>query len=128
MSRWSLIAGRVPGRTDNQVKNHWNTRLRKKLGVRKANLKPSSKPHSANATVGGDSLSLPSNPDHSSLQRHSNNVVEDNTLHFSSEALNKLQEQCSDEPPTESFNCCSDHSPGLFEYLDSYPLDLIWQE
>ena len=31
--RWALIAGRVPGRTDNQVKNHWNTNLSKKLGI-----------------------------------------------------------------------------------------------
>ncbi|XP_015879133.3 transcription factor MYB35 [Ziziphus jujuba] len=30
-SRWSLIAKRLPGRTDNDVKNYWNTKLRKKL-------------------------------------------------------------------------------------------------
>eukprot|EP00253_Pinus_taeda_P001279 PITA_01279 len=30
-NRWSLIAGRMPGRTDNEIKNYWNTRLRKKL-------------------------------------------------------------------------------------------------
>ncbi|KAH9330082.1 hypothetical protein KI387_002190, partial [Taxus chinensis] len=30
-NRWSLIAGRVPGRTDNEVKNYWNTHLSKKL-------------------------------------------------------------------------------------------------
>eukprot|EP00253_Pinus_taeda_P010585 PITA_10585 len=29
-NRWSLIAGRIPGRTDNEVKNYWNTRLSKK--------------------------------------------------------------------------------------------------
>ncbi|XWS17119.1 hypothetical protein CRYUN_Cryun33cG0041000 [Craigia yunnanensis] len=36
-NRWSLIAGRLPGRTDNEVKNYWNTHLNKKsvLGKRK---------------------------------------------------------------------------------------------
>ncbi|OIT29412.1 PREDICTED: transcription repressor MYB6-like [Nicotiana attenuata] len=29
--RWSLIAGRLQGRTDNEIKNHWNTNLLKKL-------------------------------------------------------------------------------------------------
>ncbi|KAK4602463.1 hypothetical protein RGQ29_011493 [Quercus rubra] len=30
-NRWSLIAGRLPGRTANNVKNYWNTHLRKKV-------------------------------------------------------------------------------------------------
>ncbi|CAN6713875.1 unnamed protein product [Malus baccata var. baccata] len=66
-NRWSLIAGRVPGRTDNQVKNHWNTHLSKKLGVnsKKGKTKAKTYPDSERAIKNS---STPSSNSNSELQ------------------------------------------------------------
>ncbi|GAV82699.1 Myb_DNA-binding domain-containing protein [Cephalotus follicularis] len=42
-NRWSLIAGRLPGRTDNEIKNYWNTIIGKKLQADQQNPSNSSK-------------------------------------------------------------------------------------
>lgn len=45
--RWSKIASYFPGRTDNEIKNHWNTRIKKRLkllGLDPVTHKPTEQP------------------------------------------------------------------------------------
>lgn len=55
MNRWSVIASQLPGRTDNDVKNYWNTKLKKKLLVAGAN-------HLTAAASGGNFMSAANSP------------------------------------------------------------------
>ncbi|KAJ8476673.1 hypothetical protein OPV22_020400 [Ensete ventricosum] len=99
-NRWSLIAGRIPGRTDNEIKNYWNTHLSKKLvsqGVDPRTHKPL-------ATSDGDAILQPippqlyRNPNPSTIPSTAPTLLraEDTQKNFS-DGLNLQQNDDSDE-------------------------------
>lgn len=150
--RWSLIAGRVPGRTDNQVKNHWNTHLRKKLGInkkqqttRKLGANNSSKlPHHEDQQQQGAGVALSTDNSNSKLNFLMNNATNSSVEAMEFALENKTKpafiheagdhHQASNEETVdlsdESLLFSNDdymliNSPCIVDFLDAFSLDLM---
>ncbi|KAM0877265.1 hypothetical protein ACQ4PT_035598 [Festuca glaucescens] len=64
-NKWSLIAGQLPGRTDNEIKNYWNTHIKRKLlnrGMDPHTHRPISAAASGLTTASNAASSFPSSP------------------------------------------------------------------
>nr|QWQ79400.1 MYB2 [Zanthoxylum armatum] len=61
-SRWSIIASHLPGRTDNDVKNYWNTKLKKKLLAGKLSLLTRNNANNFPITSSSNPITEPSVP------------------------------------------------------------------
>lgn len=141
LCRWSLIAGRVPGRTDNQVKNHWNTHLRKKLGIKKQNRKVVGESKEQYSTqveeIRQKKVSSDEHSQYSKLSHESDAKLmevirtNENANLTAGEASNGESQWMSMQFAESSPLISVDHpildSPGFLELLDGYPFDLGWQ-
>lgn len=133
--RWSLIAGRVPGRTDNQVKNHWNTHLRKKVGSKKhkSTCGCSSQTQSTEAREADD---MPQNPDSDPPSEAKNNgetgqqVSEEDgprsmTVLANTQAMDMSIEDSESSLWFSNIGDCDLDTATLMQFLDEHVFDFV---
>ncbi|XP_047320319.1 transcription factor RAX3-like [Impatiens glandulifera] len=135
-SRWSIIASQLSGRTDNDVKNYWNTKLKKKyISMQNNEVKPSSYTSEQNpnfiiniednATTNNNTPSIINSPnvlDGSSISMSALNFSEDddkkNALNLIMNDINELLVAPNDRYEQYTYTSAPiEHSPNTLEYF-----------
>nr|USU43561.1 MYB4 [Rosa chinensis] len=94
-NKWSLIAGRLPGRTDNEIKNYWNTHIRRKLltrGIDPATHRPLNETPQDSATTTTISFAASS----AIIKEEDQKISTSIGIVGSKDSKNPVQEKCPD--------------------------------
>ncbi|XP_031250556.1 transcription repressor MYB6-like [Pistacia vera] len=97
-NKWSLIAGRLPGRTDNEIKNYWNTHIKRKLISRGLNPQ-THRPLNENSTH----LDFNSPPHDLALPLRKTESIEENNCTSSGTTTDEEQQQQQQQKRKENY-------------------------
>ncbi|WOK96942.1 hypothetical protein Cni_G05650 [Canna indica] len=117
-NRWSRIARRLPGRTDNEIKNYWRTHTRKKAQERKKKAAAA-----APVSPSSPSSSLTDNSGASLREPPAEEVAADGALELNCSV--GCCSSSSDSSVTTAFGEIYDHSDAVFK---GYSMDQLWND
>jgi myb proto-oncogene protein len=105
--RWSRIARKLPGRTDNEIKNYWRTHMRKKAQeekmAKKKGVTEASSPSSSSTT----SLTCSASPTATSSSAATNEAPQESGTSMDDEAEDEATTSASEEKKAEVGQYCS---------------------
>ncbi|KAG0472596.1 hypothetical protein HPP92_014019 [Vanilla planifolia] len=120
-NRWSLIAGRLPGRTDNEIKNYWNSHLSKKLKKQGIPLRHPATPRPRKSSH--DSNSSITNPAAGEDNESESKIYAPKPTRFKPRAAMTGEQSSSDSVEEDRKGSMSDASSSDWSFLGDHPLE-----
>ncbi|XP_060174549.1 transcription factor MYB48-like [Lycium barbarum] len=113
-NRWSKIAGKLPGRTDNEIKNYWRTHMRKQAQDQKKNKAPIS-PSSSSSNCSSSSANSPG------VDSIPISTEQNETNFYNNDGLELLEQVVGE-------NKIHDNHEQGYQNMMVYSMDEIWKD
>ncbi|KAJ6408886.1 hypothetical protein OIU84_008562 [Salix udensis] len=131
-NRWSRIARKLPGRTDNEIKNYWRTHTRKKAQERKSAMSPSLSSSNCSSSSNITTVNSPPLPGTGEASFYDTGelgeAVQGGEKGYSMDDIWKDIENTINEPVCDGFSeeGCNFSCPSLASPSWEYSPDTLW--